>query len=86
MKGYADIVEGLGKSCWATRGMLAFSSEREHEVSVYDLAVRPKLEAGMVNMYDSEKDCKKEERGEYRATEVVTWILRQPGLQLSILL
>ncbi len=64
--------------------MLAFSGEREHEVSAYDSAVRPKLEVGMVNTY--EKDCKKEERGEYRPTEVVTWILQLPGLQLSILL
>ncbi len=39
-------------SSWATRGILALCGEREHEVPVYDLAVRPKLEAGMIHMYE----------------------------------
>ncbi len=55
--------------------------EREHEVSVYDLAVRPKLEAGMVHTF--EKDCKNFERRKSQTTEVVTWILPQPKLHLG---
>lgn len=40
------IVERLGKIklLAATRGVLAFRGKREHEVPVYDLAVRPRLE------------------------------------------
>jgi len=41
-------------SCWATRGILAFYGERKHEGSMYDLAVRPKLEAGMGRMYEKD--------------------------------
>ncbi len=46
--GYAHIVEELGKIEFMgrptpTRGILAFCGERGQEVSVYDLAVRPKL-------------------------------------------
>lgn len=43
------MVEGMGEielleALAATRGILAFRGERKHEVSVYDLAVRPRLE------------------------------------------
>jgi hypothetical protein len=43
------VVERLGKiellgRLTTTRGILALRGEREHEVSVYDLAVRPRLE------------------------------------------
>ena len=39
---------------------MAFCGEREHEVSVYNLAVRPKLEARMIYM---RRIPRKEERG-----------------------
>ncbi len=70
-------------SCWATKGILVFCGEREHEVSVYDLAVigRPKLEAGMIHTF--EKDCKNFERRKSQTTEVVTWTLPQPKLHLG---
>jgi hypothetical protein len=43
------VVERLGKiellgRLTTTRGILALRGKREHEVSVYDLAVRPRLE------------------------------------------
>ncbi len=63
-----SLKDGARSSCWATRGILAFCGEREHGVSVYDLAVRPKLEARMIYM---RRIARKEESGVHTASALI---------------